>query len=86
MRTPAAASQAAVTGSAQAAARYSRTGGQPRNHAARYPYAAISVTGQMATAIAASASQPAPLAALPISQRHTVSFSQLQTLIAPARW
>ena len=79
-----AASHAAVIGSDQAAARYSRTGGHPRSHATRYPVTVTSVTGHAATAAAASSSQPAALTALRSSHRHAVSFSHDQTLIAAA--
>jgi len=76
-------SHAAVTSSAQVAARYSRTGGQPRSHAARYPAAVTTVTGQAATAAAASSSHPVSLRALRSSHRHTVSFRNAHTLTAP---
>ena len=59
-----AASQAAAGSSVQAAARYSRTGGQPRSHAAMYPAAAGTVTGQAATAATASSSHHASLEGL----------------------
>jgi hypothetical protein len=68
-----------VTGSAQAAARYSRTGGQPRSHAI-YPVAATAVTGQAAIAATASSSHQASLKALRISQRKKVNFGQAHTV------
>jgi hypothetical protein len=69
-----------VTGSAQAAARYSRTGGQPRSHAVTYPVAATTVTGQAATAATASSSHQVSRAALRISQRKSVNFSRDHTV------
>jgi hypothetical protein len=75
----------AVTGSVQAAVRYSRTGGQPRSHAARYPAAPVTVTGQAAMAIAASSSHPVILAILRSSHRATKSFSQDQIVTAAPR-
>ena len=69
-----------MTGSAQAAARYSRTGGQPRSHAARYPVPATTVTGQVATAATASSSHQASLKALRISHRKKVNLSQAHTV------
>ena len=76
-----AASQTAVIGRARAAARPSRTGGQPRSHAAAHPATATSVTGHAATATAATSSHPVSLTTLRSSHRHTVSLSQAQTLI-----
>ena len=77
-------SQTTVIGRHRAAARRSRTGGQPRSHAATYPAAAASVTGHATTAAAASSSQPVSLTSLRSSHRHTVSLSHDQTLILPA--
>ena len=80
-RAPSATSQITVVGRAAAAARPNRTGGQPRSHAAAYPVTVTSVTGQTATARAASSSHPVPLIILRSSHRNTVSFSHDQTLI-----
>jgi hypothetical protein len=76
-------SQAAVTGSDQAAARYSRTGGQPRSHAAVYPAAVTAVTGQAAMAATASSSHQDSRKALRISHKAAVSFSHAHTVTAP---
>ena len=76
-------SQAAVTGSDQAAARYSRTGGQPRSHAVMYPAAVTTVTGQAAMAATASSSHQVSRKALRISHRHAVSFSHAHTVTRP---
>ena len=73
-----------VIGREAAAARPKRTGGQPRSHAATYPVTATAVTGQAATARAASSSHPVSLTILRSSHRHTVSLSHDQTLIGPA--
>ena len=78
------ASQIPAGSSAQAAARRSRTGGQPRSHAAPYPATVTSVTGHAAIARAASSSQPPALMILRSSHRHTVSLSHDHTLIAAA--
>ena len=76
-------SHAAVTGSDQAAARYSRTGGHPRSHAATYPVAVTTVTGQAAMAATARSSHQASRKALRISHRHAVSFSHDHTVTVP---
>jgi hypothetical protein len=68
----------------QAAARRSRTGGQPRSHAAPYPTAAVAVTGHAATAMARSRSQPVSLAILRTSQRNTAILTSDQMLTGPA--
>ena len=72
-----------MTGSEQAAARYSRAGGQPRSHAAPYPAAATTVTGQAATAATASSSHQVSLTALRISHRKKVNFSHAHTVTTP---
>ena len=77
-------SQTAVIGRARAAARPSRTGGQPRSHAAANPATATSVTGHTATATAAASSHPVSLITLRSSHRHTVSLTHAQTLTAAA--
>ena len=73
-----------MTGSTHAAVRYSRTGGQPRSHAARYPAAATTVTGQAAITVAASSSHPVSLTVLRRSHRKMVNFSQAHGLTGTA--
>jgi hypothetical protein len=73
-----------VAGRAQAAVRYSRTGGQPRSHAAAYPAAATTVNGQAAITAAASSSHPVSLMVLRSSHRKMVNFSQAHGLTGAA--
>ena len=83
-RTADAASQAAGSSSDQPAARSSRTGGQPRHHAAAYPASATRVSGHVASIATSSSSHPAALTALRSSHRPAASFSHDHRVIATA--